>query len=57
MPNPHKKTYLGDAVYIEWRGYSIKLTTSNGLEDTNTIILEPEVYEALLLWIETEPAS
>jgi hypothetical protein len=46
------KTYLGDGVYVEWRDNDVKLTTSNGVVDTNTVILEPEVLEALLLWVE-----
>jgi hypothetical protein len=41
-----KKEYLGDAVYVEWVGSMLKLTTSNGLFDTNTIYLEPEVLAA-----------
>lgn len=47
------KQYLGDAVYAdldEWR--RIVLTTENGISATNTIVLEPEVYTALLAWVE-----
>ena len=47
------KQYLGDAVYAdldEWR--RIVLTTENGIRATNTIVLEPEVYAALLAWVE-----
>jgi len=47
------KEYLGDAVYAdldEWR--RIVLTTENGIEATNAIVLEPEVYAALLAWVE-----
>lgn len=42
------KRYLGDGVYAEWepRGV-IKLTAENGIAATDTIYLEPEVYEAL----------
>jgi hypothetical protein len=41
------KVYLGDGVYASFDGYAIELTTENGIETTNTILLEPEVYEAL----------
>ena len=40
------KKYLGDAVYAEFDGYSIILTTENGIAATNTIYLEPEVVRA-----------
>ena len=45
------KDYLGDAVYAEVDlyvgGYELTLTTWNGIEDTNTIVLEPSVVDAL----------
>lgn len=38
------KVYLGDSVYCEMQpGGTIILTTENGLEATNRIIMEPEV--------------
>jgi hypothetical protein len=46
------KHYLGDGAYVEFDGYAIVLTTSNGIVDTNRIVLEPEVLAALLLYIE-----
>jgi hypothetical protein len=47
-----RKIYLGDAVYAELTNYGeIKLTTENGLEATNTIVLEMPVYENLVNWI------
>lgn len=42
------KTYLGDAVYFEDQGYTIKLTTNNGVRDTNTIYLDRAVLVQLL---------
>lgn len=44
-----EKTYLGDGVYVmqDWGG-QIKLYTSNGVEVTNEIYLEREVFESLL---------
>lgn len=45
-----KKAYLGDGVYAEFEGPSaiLKLTTSDGLRETNVIYLEPEVIRDLL---------
>ena len=47
------KEYLGDAVYAAWEEdrLSIVLTTEDGLRATNTIVLEPEVSDALNQWI------
>jgi len=42
------KVYLGDGAYAEYDGYGVVLTTSNGLEITNTIYLEPAPFAALL---------
>ncbi len=41
------KVYLGDGCYAELANDVLVLTTSNGLEDTNRIVLEPEVLVAL----------
>jgi len=46
------KTYLGDAVYVAPDIRGIKLTTSDGLTDTNTIFLEPGVIDALVKFLE-----
>lgn len=53
------RTYLGDGVYVEFDVVAggIVLTTSNGLEDTNIIVLEPEVFKALQDWIASRIAS
>jgi hypothetical protein len=45
------KVYLGDAVYIDHDGYNVILTTENGYEATNTIVLEPAVLESLLSYV------
>jgi hypothetical protein len=42
------KTYLGDGVYAAFDGYSLVLTTENGIRTTNEIMIEPEVYAALV---------
>lgn len=46
------KSYIGDGVYVEHDGYGLVLTTENGIEVTNSIVLEPEVYGALLKYVE-----
>jgi hypothetical protein len=48
------KRYLGDGVYVEWSMESLVLTTENGIEVTNRIYLEPEVYKALLEFVKAE---
>jgi hypothetical protein len=45
------KEYLGDAVYAAQDDYGLVLTTENGISATNTIVLEPEVLEALLAYL------
>jgi hypothetical protein len=46
-------TYLGDGVYAEFDeyDYDIVLTTNEGYGPTNTIVLEPEVVEALIFYV------
>jgi hypothetical protein len=46
------KEYLGDGAYVDFDGYAIVLTTENGIETTNTIVLEPEVYSALVEYVD-----
>ena len=46
------KEYLGDAVYGEWKEYGsgfveLVLTTEDGIQATNRIVLEPIVIQAL----------
>jgi hypothetical protein len=45
------KQYLGDGVYAEVEYNMVKLTTENGIETTNTIYIDSEVYEAFLLYV------
>jgi hypothetical protein len=45
------KRYIGDGVYIDFDGYGIVLTTEDGIRETNRIVLEPEVYGSLLLFV------
>jgi len=46
------KEYLGDSVYADIDNGMVKLTTENGMGPSNTIYLEPEVYRALLSYVE-----
>lgn len=48
------KEYLGDAVYVDIERGMLKLTTEDGYRTTNEIYLEPEVYEALLRYVEQQ---
>ena len=41
------KSYLGDGVYVDVERDMLKLTTEDGIEKTNTVYLEPEVWAAL----------
>lgn len=47
------KAYLGDGVYVVANGWGeLTLTTENGYGPTNTIVLEPQVWVALLQYVE-----
>lgn len=46
------KDYIGDSVYVEIEDGMIKLTTENGMGPSNTIYLEPNVYDALNRYVE-----
>ena len=47
------KVYLGDGAYAELCSQGVKLTTSDGLRDTNTIYLGPHALSALCDWFES----
>jgi hypothetical protein len=46
------KEYLGDSVYVEIENGMIKLTTENGFGPSNEIFLEPEVFAALVRFVQ-----
>jgi len=46
MPDPGK-VYLGDAVYAEYDGYGVRLTVEYGMGAEETIVMDPEVLDAL----------
>jgi hypothetical protein len=49
---PIHKVYLGDGVYVDLDSGTgdIVLTTSDGIRDTNRIVLEAETLHAFDLW-------
>lgn len=46
------REYLGDSVYVELEYGMLKLIVNNGVEDGDTIYLEPSVYAALVKYVE-----
>jgi hypothetical protein len=50
------KRYIGDSVYVYSDGYGIILMTENGLptDPSNTIYLDPQVYQALVQYVEDQ---
>lgn len=45
------KRYLGDGCYVRFDGFALWLTAENGIDVTDTICLEPEVYTALKAYV------
>ena len=41
------KQYLGDAVYVDFDGFNLILTTEDGIRATNRIVMEPQVHAML----------
>lgn len=55
-----KPQYIGDGVYASFDGFQVWLKTSNGLETTNVIAIEPGVRSKLLdyfKWLDTNVAE
>jgi hypothetical protein len=46
------KEYLGDGAYVDFDGWTLWVTTENGISETNRIAFEPDVYEALVRYVE-----
>jgi hypothetical protein len=46
-----RKTYLGDGVYVEVNDEGIVLTTEDGVNVTNTVVLDYSVYTSLTNWV------
>ncbi len=46
-----EKEYIGDGVYVHVEWGQIILTTSDGNNETNRIVLEPQVYSELVVYV------
>ena len=42
-----QKQYLGDGCYVSFDGYSLVVTTENGMGAQNIVVMEPDVYASL----------
>ncbi len=47
-----RKQYLGDGAYVSFDGYAVVLTTEDGLNTTNRVVLEPEILSHFEEWVE-----
>ena len=47
-----RKAYLGDGCYVAFDGYALVLTTEDGIQETNRIVLEPDVFKALAVYVD-----
>jgi len=50
LPRQSLKQYIGDGVYADFDGFNVILTTENGIETTNRIVLEPEILSSFKRW-------
>ena len=46
------KEYLGDGVYVEYDDVGVVLTTENGYNVTNRIVLDPCVWFRLMRYVQ-----
>ena len=64
-PHSKFKEYLGDGAYVDFDGFAIILTTEDGIDTTNSVVLEPGELDRFEKWLErlrlevgqTEPAD
>lgn len=45
---PFKGKYLGDGAYCDWDGMMLRIYTHNGIQETNTVYLGPQIQIALV---------
>lgn len=46
------ESYLGDGLYVSFDGYQIALKANHHLYPTDTVYLDPSVYENLVKFVE-----
>ena len=51
------KRYLGDGAYVDFDGFALWLTAEDGSRVTDRICLEPEVWQALLNYVQSLSAA
>lgn len=51
------KTYLGDGAYIEFNGYEYVITTSDGIHNTNVVVLDTNGMQILFHFVELVKAG
>lgn len=47
-PKPTPQTYLGDGAYADFDGRAIRIYTSDGIVERNSVFLEPDAFGNLL---------
>lgn len=52
-----RKAYLGDGVYVAHDDFGLVLTTEDGISILNRIVLEPDVYSALVAYVAALPSD
>lgn len=52
MTNDPSKAYLGDGVYVRVDERGLVLTAENGIEATDTIVLESSTWHSLLRYVD-----
>jgi hypothetical protein len=45
-------SYLGDGLYASFDGWQIELYASNGIEKTNSVLLDSDTLAAFLKYVE-----
>ena len=53
MSKKHKE-YLGDAIYADWDGMHVILTTGDGIYESDRILLNEDVFKKLTNYYETK---
>ena len=54
MSKTNPEIYLGDGVYVEFDGFGIILKANDHRNPTDTIALEPEVFNSLVRWVKNQ---